>query len=243
MENRWNVFEDFYDPVCVSDMDSGQIVYMNVSLRNMLGVDLSYQDQKNCSILQELEQFSPYCRKQKLLQNRTDTWQYENPISGMRRMVHDAMVVQDGHRYRVSIVMDQEEGNSSLSVYSRMEKVLNECLHHVFSSTDPVESAQRLLAYIGETFHCDRVYIFEMESDMVNNTFEWCADGIVPQKDILQKVPVSVIDWWLQLFDAGEVTVIYDVEEIRTLYPEAYAILKPQNVTGLAAGQIGRAHV
>ena len=57
MENRWNVFEDFYDPVCVSDMDSGQIVYMNVSLRNMLGVDLSYQDQKNCSILQELEQF------------------------------------------------------------------------------------------------------------------------------------------------------------------------------------------
>lgn len=238
MENRWNVFEDFYDPVCVSDMDSGQIVYMNVSLRNMLGVDPSYQDQKNCSILQELEQFSPYCRKQKLLQNRTDTWQYENPISGMRRMVHDAMVVQDGHRYRVSIVMDQEEGNSSLSVYSRMEKVLNECLHHVFSSTDPAESAQRLLAYIGETFHCDRVYIFEMESDMVNNTFEWCADGIVPQKDILQKVPVSVIDWWLQLFDAGEVTVIYDVEEIRTLYPEAYAILKPQNVTDLAAGPI-----
>ena len=60
MENRWNVFEDFYDPVCVSDMDSGQIVYMNASLRNMLGVDPSYQDQKNCSILQELEQFSPY---------------------------------------------------------------------------------------------------------------------------------------------------------------------------------------
>ena len=40
MENRWNVFEDFYDPVCVSDMDSGQIVYMNACLRDMLDVDL-----------------------------------------------------------------------------------------------------------------------------------------------------------------------------------------------------------
>lgn len=130
------------------------------------------------------------------------------------------------------------ESNMETNYYSHNESLLNECLRQIFSTTDPGESARRLLAYIGKTFSCDRVYIFEMDNDTVNNTYEWCADGVDPQIDILQRVPISVIDWWLQLFYNGQVTIITDLEDIRRQYPEAYAILKPQNVMSLAAGPI-----
>lgn len=48
-----------------------------------------------------------------------------------------------------------------------------------------------------------RAYVFEIDADeRVDNTYEWCAPGVEPQKDILQKVPLSSIDWRMQVFPA-----------------------------------------
>lgn len=56
------------------------------------------------------------------------------------------------------------------------------------------DAVQSILALIGEMFGISRAYIFESTKDgqRCNNTFEWCADGIEPQIDILQQVPYVV---------------------------------------------------
>ncbi len=59
----------------------------------------------------------------------------------------------------------------------------------MYNSTDIDGSIQSILESIGSYFDVSRAYIFEdHESHMYCiNTFEWCAPGIEPQKDVLQK--------------------------------------------------------
>ena len=119
--------------------------------------------------------------------------------------------------------------------YTRSETILNECLHKVFSTTNAEESIDKMLQYIGETFCCDRTYIFEFnETRSATNTYEWCKCGVTPQKEFLQNIPYSAIEWWMKLFASQKVTIIPNLEDIRTMYPESYAILKPQGICSLA---------
>ena len=49
----------------------------------------------------------------------------------------------------------------------------------------------RALQEIGSFAQADRAYVFQVSADgrFISNTFEWCAEGIVPQIDRLQNVP------------------------------------------------------
>ena len=58
------------------------------------------------------------------------------------------------------------------------------------------------------------------------------------QKEILQNLSFSSIDWWLEIFQENEVVTIQNLEDIRMQHPTSYAILKPQNINSLIAGPI-----
>ena len=47
------------------------------------------------------------------------------------------------------------------------------------------------LAEMGRTLGVSRSYIFENDhnSGILTNTYEWCAEGIIPKKDELQAIP------------------------------------------------------
>lgn len=96
-----------------------------------------------------------------------------------------------------------------------------------------------LMAYVGQEFHCDRTYIFEINSNKaVDNTYEWCNAGVTSQKDLLQNEPLETIDWWIQMFQDHQVVIIENLDDIQDRYPQAYAALKPQDITSLATGPI-----
>ncbi len=122
--------------------------------------------------------------------------------------------------------------------YARSETILNDCLQRIFSTTDPSRGVELVLEYLGQTFECDRAYVFEIDKEKIYNSYEWCGEGVTPQKDVLQDIPVPFLEWWMRLFSENQVVLIQDLEEIRTKYPVAYAILKPQNVSSLAAGPV-----
>ncbi|MBK7259842.1 MAG: PAS domain S-box protein [Ignavibacteriae bacterium] len=66
---------------------------------------------------------------------------------------------------------------------------------------------QGSLAKLGEFVGADRAYVFGFDRAAYsgNNTFEWCREGITPQIGILQQVPFSVVDPWVQALDRGEI--------------------------------------
>lgn len=67
----------------------------------------------------------------------------------------------------------------------------------------------------------------------MDNIHEWCEDGVMPEKELLQNVPIEVIDRWLPDFYKNECVIIRDLETIRESSPQEYAVLKPQNIKSL----------
>jgi GAF domain-containing protein len=79
---------------------------------------------------------------------------------------------------------------------------------------DQVEDAiQESLARMGAFVGADRAYIFDFDYDrqLAVNTYEWCAEGIEPQIDYLQELPVEHLKPWEELHRKGLPFVIEEV--------------------------------
>ena len=119
---------------------------------------------------------------------------------------------------------------------------MDEILHKI-SSMSQAENEKQLddimpsiLKSVGKYTAADRAYIFEWSSEKkesFKNTFEWCASGIEPQIQNLQKVPVCLMQNWVETFIQKKNIIIYDLEEIAEETPQEYEILKPQNMVSM----------
>lgn len=242
MSEIWKFFDELDEMVYVSDIETNELVYMNKHLLESLGFDscIKYQGKMCYEVLQGRHAPCPFCTNLKLQEGKFISWVHKNPVLNKRFLIKDSMIVSQGRRYRIEIAIDADSETACYMpyFYVRNETILNECLQQIFSTTNPEESIEQLLVYIGNTFDCDRVYIFEIDGRRTSNTYEWCAESVIPQKELLQNVSLTGIDWWMDLFAENQVTVIENLENIRNLYPESYAVLKPQNITSLVAGPI-----
>ena len=65
----------------------------------------------------------------------------------------------------------------------------------LYKAPDVHRAIPLILEIVGRQFDVSRMYIYELEDDgrHVNNTFEWCNEGITPEIDNLQHVPVEDI--------------------------------------------------
>lgn len=243
MENIWEFFEELDEMVYVSDVETHELIYMNRHLRDALGYDsqTNYIGKMCYEVLQGSSIPCFFCTNQQLEAGKFVSWTHRNPVLNKRFLVKDSLILVHGRKYRIEIAIDANSDSSCKTpyYYARSETILNECMQQMFSNANPEETIQNMLSYIGKTFACDRAYIFELyDNQTTSNTYEWCSENVTPQKEILQDMSSSTIDWWLSLFANNQVTVISDLEDIRTVYPESYAILKPQDVHSLAAGPI-----
>lgn len=72
------------------------------------------------------------------------------------------------------------------------------------------------LRALGEFAAVDRAYVFRFRSDGVamDNTHEWCAEGIPPAIDMLQNCPLDAFPWWMKHLRAMEVVNVPDVSAL-----------------------------
>ncbi len=243
MERIWELFEKLDEMVYVSDVETYELVYMNQHLREALGYRTheDYAGKRCYEVLQDRKAPCIFCTNGQLQPGEYVSWCHQNPVLKKRFLVKDSMIYNNGHRYRMEIAIDSDaEGMGKTSYYYvRSESILNECLQRSLSGANPEESIQNMLSYIGKTFGADRAFVFEMpESRYTSNTYEWCAPEVVPQKEMLQRVSLTAVDWWMERFEKNDVVIIPDLEAIRKEHPETYAILKPQDIHSLMAGPI-----
>ena len=117
----------------------------------------------------------------------------------------------------------------------KYELVINEALRSALNYDTPDEQINEFIRFFGKHIGSDRIYIFEDcdEKHVTQNTYEWCADGIVPEIHELQNVDMDIIGWWYQAFDKDRNVIITDIEQIKDERRESYNLLKAQNVKNL----------
>ncbi|MCF8294776.1 MAG: PAS domain S-box protein [Bacteroidales bacterium] len=92
------------------------------------------------------------------------------------------------------------------------------------------------LEKMGKFVSADRAYIFDydFEAETTTNTYEWCADGISPEIDNLQDLPIMYFPQWVAAHKIGEPFYVPSVQE---LFEEDMlglrAILEPQGIKSL----------
>ena len=103
---------------------------------------------------------------------------------------------------------DREPNNEMRSVQN-LEAVINEGLRMALLEEIPDQSLEVLLRHLGKALNGDRTYIFERnEAGGDDNTYEWAADGVAPEKENLQNVPPEVCASWYRNFDICKHIVI-----------------------------------
>ncbi len=128
----------------------------------------------------------------------------------------------------------KDEQNRDMQSVQHLEAVINEGLRIALMEETPDQSLEVLLAYLGKVMQGERTYIFERnEAGGDDNTYEWVACGVKPEKENLQNVLPEVCASWYKNFSVGRHIVIACVEDIRETEPLQYENLKRQNIHSL----------
>ena len=118
-----------------------------------------------------------------------------------------------------------------------ISNTLIECIRVLNSHPDMNEAINKLLEIIDSYFEGDRAYIFENDYDRqtTSNLYEYAIDGVIPQIDNLQDVPLSAIDYWMERFKEDGMFFISSVEKEVDKNTNTYELLKMQNIESLIA--------
>lgn len=244
MKKIWEFYENMDEIVYASDMDTYEIIYMNRKAREVYGFhSMEEIAGKKCyEVLQGCSCPCAICTNRNLKPGYFEEWQYFNPILGKTYALKDTMTEEEGKHYRVEIAIDmsiQEQQSKTIREFTYNETMINEGLRIALAAPTPEKSIAVLLEYLGQALRSERVYIFEeTKQGTFDNTYEWCANGVIPQKENLQDVPFEVVKLWLQRFRHNENVIIKDVESIRENDPAVYEYLKPQNIHALVVGPL-----
>ncbi len=130
--------------------------------------------------------------------------------------------------------MDCLGQQSGVQSVQNLENVINEGLRAALLAETPDQSLDVLLQHLGMVLDGERTYIFEQNaSGCDDNTYEWVADGVEPEKEHLQNLPQEVCASWYRNFSIGRHIVIENLEDIRETDPLQYENLKRQSIRSL----------
>lgn len=239
MDNIWEFFENLNEMVYVADADTYDFIYMNQKALSICGLtSLDQAAGKKCyEVMQNASAPCEFCNGRELIPKQFKEWRYFNPVFNKHVLVKDTIVEQGGRRLRVEIAIDisQDTGQKeAIRDYQNREALINEALRTALMAPDPDASLKIALEYLGKALGGERVYIFEKNAKGCDdNTYEWVANGVTPEKDNLQNVPPEVCEGWYRIFLKDRYVVINDVEDIKEENPLQYKILKQQKISSI----------
>jgi PAS domain S-box-containing protein len=144
-------------------------------------------------------------------------------------------------------ISERKRSEKELQEYSRKLKVSNELIRRklnletsisyvssvLVAPVDIDVAIEECLGNIGTLCGASRVYLFMIKDELMDNTHEWCSEGVEPQKENLRDLPVSMFPWWMDKLQKGEIIHVTDVS---SMPPEAHnekEILEMQDISSL----------
>ena len=239
----WKFYERMQESVCVVDMDSYELVYANRYARKIYEIEpLEKSKGKKCyELLKGSSAPCTACNQKKLSPGFFLEEVRYNPVIKKKLALKETVIEEGGKRYRFELGVDLSAWEQQNKGYEDNEEMINEGLRIAMMESVPEDSIAALLEYLGQSLHSDRVYIFEETEDgTFQNTYEWCAGGVTPQKENLQNVSFQVVSLWYQKFMKDENVIIKSLESVREKDKPVYDYLVPQNIHSLVVSPLVR---
>lgn len=228
--------------IYVNDPQTYDLLWVNDNCMESFGLD-SLGRHKCYELFQGLDAPCSFCPMPRLNFDSFYIWEFYNSKIKRHFLIKDKLIMCNGRPLHMEIATDITEKVLEKKVIQQkleFEQTLIKCVRILLEEEDAMRAIEKSIALAGMQYHADRCYVFETSYDsndrrLVNNTHEWCAPGITPQKDTLQHIPIDVIAPWMELFLNSKEVIIEDLEELRDIHPKLYAVLKRQDIRRLFA--------
>lgn len=181
-------------------------------------------------------------RKGKLTYTEFD---YQIDFPNVKRMFRAGLHYISNQQF-LAVVRDMTEEKMQVNLLNKRSKLQTELLE---ISKDLIadfrsfnDHINRIMAKIGRAVDCDRVYVFQYDFYhlVTSNIYEWCAEGISPEIDNLQNVPLhDVDDEWLEAHRKGEIYQILNLNDVPDT-KKLKEILLEQGIKSLLTVPIGK---
>lgn len=157
-------------------------------------------------------------------------------------ITHSVAVANEDVKYRCLILNNTTEYSELKKIFS-FKTLLEENIQTISSRFIGIESQSlddeinEALKTIGKLVEADRSYLFLLSNDgkAFTNTHEWCAEGISPQIQILQDLPIDDFIWFFDSVRVNEFLYIPELESIPADAENVREILKAQEIKSLFA--------
>lgn len=234
-------FDGVREIVYAADTEKHELLFLNKAGLEAFGYDsLDQVLGKKChEVLQGKEFPCVFCGDERLNDKEYLEWTHDNPVTGRRYRLKSKLIPWDGERtVRMEIAEDITESDTQeieirTKKRAKSERIVMDCIKMMYSSVETDEAINNTLEMMGNYLKGERVYVFSIHGRTMDNTYEWCAEGVSREIDSLQNLPVTLIDRWLPYFDKDECVIIEDVEQIKETSPEEYEVLKLQDIRSL----------
>jgi len=111
-------------------------------------------------------------------------------------------------------------------------QMLNRAIEKAFAHSENDNNIDELLVCMGEELGCKRISIFEENDEgSCDNTYEWCAAGVVHERIMLQHVAISRFDSWHDRLVNHETIVVREAEDLRERDPDVYQMFVEQQIS------------
>lgn len=227
--------------IYLADMESYELVYLTASSLRILGFppdDKSYIGKKCYEVLQGKTEPCEFCSNCKLTESEFYVWEHFNAWLNRHFAIRDKIIRLSGRALRMEIAEDVSgifEERRKLEKDLNEEKTLMNCIQSMMAAESDDRSVRELLEKLCMMYDGDRGYIFQFDYELETstNTYEWCRQGIRPEIDNLQNLPLQEAKVWIDIFKQGSGVCIDDLERERSHDCYEYQLLAPQGITSL----------
>lgn len=235
------VLDQIDEIIYIADLENYELLYLNRIGRERFGTPAP--GVKCYEFLQGEEKPCKFCTNGELshLQDKHITWVRQHSAAG-NMLLHDSIIDYGGRPCRMELAISVERYVAEVAAAKQdlaAERKLVKCIENLVLSTDFDAAVNSMLETILEHYSADRAYIFEFDwtRDVAHNTYEICRDGVTPEKDNLQNLPIEVVALWVDIFrnQHRKINIIEDVDALKDDPARRieYDCLHPQGIKSL----------
>lgn len=240
------IVEEGNDITYLADVEDHTLYFLNKKGMEIIGAsDKEEWYGKPCyQVLQDRDTPCPFCKNHLLKEDIFYEWDFYNKALKRRFLKRGIIVNYKGRKARMEFALDitdMKKMEDDLKKELQVNKVLVDCaLTLNRDSGEGDESIRGFLERIIEYYHADRVFIYEIDGggEWLRNTYEICREGVVPQKDNLQKLPLTTIYDWIEESEKDGIYRLTSRDEEIDKRSETYRLLEKQDINSLLAAPL-----